>query len=169
MTITGSMVGMLIGIAALVASSCIKPTLRIVYNASDSAPRGWYAVGRPDHIDVGDYVVARLPDGVATFAAGRGYLARSIPVLKRVAAIGGQHVCVREGVVFIDGVPVADTLNADRRERPLAAWSHCRRLVSGELFLLNTSALESFDSRYFGPLDASFVRGRAIPLAASAS
>jgi len=33
-----------------------------------------------------------------------------------------------------------------------------------ELFLLNATNLGSFDSRYFGPIDASFVRGRALLL-----
>jgi type IV secretory pathway protease TraF len=36
--------------------------------------------------------------------------------------------------------------------------------MQGELFLLNSSHPASFDSRYFGPLDRSFVIGKAVPL-----
>jgi type IV secretory pathway protease TraF len=53
--------------------------------------------------------------------------------------------------------------------RPLPAWSQCRVLLDGELFLLNPTRADSFDSRYFGPLDASFVRGRALPLFTSSA
>jgi type IV secretory pathway protease TraF len=61
-------------------------------------------------------------------------------------------------VVYIDD---------DAKERPLSAWGRWRHLISDELFLLNPHNQASFDSRYFGPLDASFVRGRAIPFATS--
>jgi type IV secretory pathway protease TraF len=88
-----------------------------------------------------------------------------VPILKKIAAVAGQHVCIRDTVVYIDGNAVARTLDSDAKERPLTAWAHCRHLIGDELFLLNPHNKASFDSRYFGPLDASFVRGRAIPLA----
>jgi len=82
-----------------------KPSLEIIYNASDSAPRGWYRVTHPAQLSVGDYVVARLPEQIGALAAARGYLPRSVPVLKRIAAVAGQRVCVQSGVVVI-GTPV---------------------------------------------------------------
>ena len=160
-----TLVGMLLGVVALVSATWMRPALRLAYNASDSAPRGWYRVVRPQHLRVGDYVVARLPEVVATLAASRGYVPRSVPVLKRIAAVEGQTVCVRNGVVSVDGAPIASTLSVDGNGRPLTAWRHCRRLINGEIFLLNLPAPASFDSRYFGPIDASFVRGRALPMA----
>ena len=90
-----------------------------------------------------------------------------MPIPKQIAAVAGQRVCIRDSVVYIDGIVVARTLDSDAKERPLTPWAHCRHLISDELFLLNPHNKASFDSRYFGPLDASFVRGRAIPLATS--
>jgi conjugative transfer signal peptidase TraF len=159
-----TLAGTLLGIVALVAAARMQPVLRIVYNASDSAPRGWYRIDHADRFRVGDTIVARLPEGVAMLAASRGYLPRSVPVLKRIAATSGQRVCIRDGAVAIDGAVVARVLEVDRSGRPLAAWLHCRRLVRGEIFLLNAAAPASFDSRYFGPLDVSFVLGQATLL-----
>lgn len=159
-----TLAGMLLGVITLVTAAWVKPVLRIVYNASDSAPRGWYRVVQSSHFRVGNYVVAQLPEDVATLAAGRGYLPRSVPVLKRIAAVSGQRVCIRDGVVAIEGAVVARTLDVDWNSRPLTAWLHCRRLVGGEIFLLNAAAPASFDSRYFGPIDVSFVRGVAVRL-----
>jgi type IV secretory pathway protease TraF len=45
-----------------------------------------------------------------------------------------------------------------------ASWQLCRVLTGDELFLLNPSNKTSFDSRYFGPVKTTEVRGRATPL-----
>jgi len=87
-----------------------------------------------------------------------------VPVLKQIAAREGQVVCVHDGVVIIDGKIIARTLERDGQHRPLRAWTGCQALVERELFLLNAGNLASFDSRYFGPVDASSVRGRATRL-----
>ncbi|MED5024771.1 S26 family signal peptidase [Pseudomonas aeruginosa] len=156
------------GLAALAWASFMPPDARVVYNASDSVPVGWYRIDppgrRPDSLPVGSIVLIRLPDTVAAFAAQRGYLPTGIPLLKRVGAVAPQEVCVTERGVRIDGVPVAAALPADRLGRPLQAWPGCRRLRPGELFLLGTTSPTSFDSRYFGPAGASAVLGVAHPL-----
>jgi conjugative transfer signal peptidase TraF len=167
MTVRRPIVWMILAVTALVAAAYLKPSTRLIYNPTDSAPRGWYVVVPMIRAHPGDYVVALLPGDTATLAATRGYLPRSVPILKQIAAVAGQCVCVRDAVVYIDGNAVARTLDSDAKERPLTAWAHCRQLISDELFLLNPYNEASFDSRYFGPLDASFVRGRAIPLATS--
>jgi len=154
--------------AAAVGALCVglvyKPPLRFVYNASDSAPRGLYAVVPATQLKVGDYVVARLPENAAKLADARHYLPRSLPVLKLIAAMVGQQVCVRGGTVYIDQTAVARALQSDGRDRALDAWNHCRRLQRDEVFLLNPGHPASFDSRYFGPIDVTFVRGRAVPI-----
>lgn len=150
-----------LAITALVASTVVRPGVRLVYNASDSAPRGLYFVEQATALGVGDYVIARLPESTATLAAERGYLPRSVPVLKQIAAIAGQRVCVRDRLVYIDGSAVARALDLDGQHRELHAWNGCRVLQSQEVFVLNLRSPASFDSRYFGPLDVSFVRGRA--------
>jgi conjugative transfer signal peptidase TraF len=160
----GPIFGIILGIATVLAAAYMKPAVRIVYNPSDSAPRGWYLVRPASRLSVGEYVVARLPSETAAFAATRGYLPRSVPILKQIAAIGGQRVCIRNGVVYVDGAALARTLDRDGKNRSLTAWRRCQMLGADELFLLNVTNPGSFDSRYFGPLDTSFVRGRAIPL-----
>jgi conjugative transfer signal peptidase TraF len=155
---------MILGLAALAASSVLRTSSWLVYNVSDSAPRGWYVVLPATHYRPDDFVLARLPEHVRVIANERGYLPASVPLLKRVGAVAGQQICVRRGIVYIDGAPLATTLEHDGMHRSLPAWSRCRVLLDNELFLLNPARADSFDSRYFGPLDASFIRGRAVPL-----
>ena len=123
------------GVLAVAVSAWVKPDIRLVYNPTQSAPRGWYVVHPAAQLAVGDYVIAQLPRDIAAFAAKRRYLPRHVPVLKRIAATTGQRVCVRDGTVLIDGAAVATTLAIDGKRRSLSAWSHCRKLELGELFL----------------------------------
>jgi conjugative transfer signal peptidase TraF len=153
-----------LGVGAITLSIWGKAEPRLVYNPSESAPRGWYLVHPSTDLRVGDYVIAMLPRDIATFASRRRYLPRHVPVLKQIAAVAGQRVCVRQDTVMIEGAAVATTLARDGNGRLLQAWSHCRKLESGELFLLNANRPSSFDSRYFGPIDVSFVRGKAASL-----
>ncbi|MDH4607455.1 S26 family signal peptidase [Pseudomonas sp. BN102] len=137
---------------------------QVVYNASNSVPTGWYLITSDASLAVGDLVLVRLPAHAATLAAQRCYLPAHVPLLKWVAAVPPQNVCIRGDQVLVDEKVVVRRLHQDRHGRTLPAWQSCRRLVGDELFLLSTANPESFDSRYFGPVSISAVVGRAHPL-----
>lgn len=159
-------------LASLAWASFVSPLPRVTYNSSDSVAVGWYLVeplahpagSLPPAVQAGNIVLVPLPADAAVLAAWRGYLPMGIPLLKPVAAVAPQQVCIRAGIVRIDGVPVAAVLHRDGRGRPLHAWPSCRRLDPGELFLLSTINPASFDSRYFGPIRVSAVLGIAHPM-----
>ena len=160
-----------IGLAALCAPAVMPMSAHermfVVYNPTDSVPRGWYRVSSIDNaasLHVGSIVLARLPVDVASFAEQRGYIPNGVPILKRVGAVARQSVCVRGQTVHIDGAVVATARTHDGARRPLQAWPQCRPLAAGELFLLSDAKPASFDSRYFGPIAASAVLGIARPL-----
>ena len=153
-----------IGLAALCAPVAMHLPAHIVYNPSDSVARGWYRIGPADSLYAGGIVLAWLPTDAAALAARRGYLPAGIPLLKRIGAVAPQQVCVDGSSVRIDGVAVATAMQVDGRGRALPVWQQCRMLASGELFLLSVTNPASFDSRYFGPVAASAVIGRAQPL-----
>lgn len=152
------------GLAALAWAAFVQPSARIIYNASDSVPIGWYRIEPARSLPVGSIVLTTLPADAAALAAQRGYLPSHIPLLKRVGAIAPQHVCIVNDIVRIDGVPAAAVLSADRWNRPLPSWSQCRQLAQGELFLLSVTNPASFDSRYFGPIRIDAVIGVARPI-----
>lgn len=153
--------------AALCAPVVVTMPVAIVYNPSDSVPRGWYRIGRVDHLDsphVGSIVLAQIPADAAALAAQRGYLPAGVPILKRIGAVAPRSVCVRDQVVRIDGAVMAIARTHDGVHRPLPVWQQCRPLAGNELFLLSDTSPASFDSRYFGPIAASAVLGVARPL-----
>lgn len=154
----------LLAIASVVAS--VYPSPRpahplLVYNPSRSVPRGWYVVQARDDYRAGDILLVRLPAAAAALAAQRGYLPAAIPLLKRVGAISPQMVRVGDGLVQIDGALVAATRAADPHGRLLPVLSFCSRVEPLQVFLLSTDSADSFDGRYFGPIDRRHVIGVA--------
>ncbi|MEQ7874248.1 S26 family signal peptidase [Sphingomonas sp. ASV193] len=137
------------------------PRPRMVWNSSLSSPVGLYAVGDQQGLRPGDMVVANLPPTVKDLAAGRRYLPVNVPVVKQVAAAGGDLVCARGRHVSVNGRTLAERLSQDRHGRPLPSWFGCRRLARGQLFLLSAGVRDAFDGRYFGVTERREVIGRA--------
>lgn len=148
-----------------VAIASFVPTpLRLVWNASASVPIGFYDLDPPRHLAVGD-LVAVMPDKpLADFMVERGYIGRGVPLMKHVAALPGQTVCRNGNAVTVDAVPIGDALDRDKRGRALPVWLGCRRIADSEIFLMNPEVRDSLDGRYFGPISARAVIGKATPL-----
>ena len=142
----------------------LDPLPRVIWNASASAPLGLYRIAPVRDPPLGTLVAVAPPEQLGRWMAERGYLGADVPLLKHVAAKVGQRLCRIGGVVSVDSRPVVVTLVRDRRGRPLPVWQGCRTLASGELLLLNPAHPDSLDGRYFGPLPAATVLGRALPI-----
>jgi len=151
-------------VLAVSVSAVVHITPRLLWNETASVPVGLYRV-RPDSaLRVGDIAAIRLPDRLALLLAKRGYLPFGVPLLKPVAALQGQDVCRVKNTISIDGAHAGDARDSDHRGRPLLVWQGCHRLSPGEIFVMNPAEPRSLDGRYFGPLPASTVIGRAVPL-----
>jgi conjugative transfer signal peptidase TraF len=151
-------------IAATLATLTVPVSQDIVWNITASVPTGLYLVRGKQSIHVGERVAIQPPPALRKMLAERGYLPVGVPLLKRVSAVSGQRVCRFAHGVTIDGKLVGVARSFDRRDRPLPAWSGCYRIKSGELFVMNSAAPDSFDGRYFGMLPMTAVIGRATPI-----
>jgi conjugative transfer signal peptidase TraF len=141
-----------------------RPTPRLIWNASASAPIGLYAVRPAGVLFPGELVLVRLPEAVASFLQERGYLAAGVPLLKHVLGLPGQSVCRFGRTVTVDGTVVGDALDRDHKDRALPVWQGCHTVGAGEVFLMNRQSASSFDGRYFGLLPALTIVGRVSPI-----
>jgi conjugative transfer signal peptidase TraF len=148
------------GLLAIAVPQASHP--RLVWNASDSVPIGLYRLA-PRAPRVGDLAIVRLPHAVRALAAARGYLGADALLIKPVAAGPGDVVCRHGMTVSINGRVAARARDADASHRPLSSWNGCVTLNEGQLFLL-AQALDSFDSRYFGPVNRINVLGSGHPI-----
>jgi conjugative transfer signal peptidase TraF len=148
-----------------IAIAGLVPTApRLVWNASASVPVGFYTVSPAERIEVPDLVAVMPPEPFASFMVERGYVGRDVPILKHVVGLPGQRVCRDGRAITVDNLPLGAARDRDSRGRDLPVWRGCRVIADGELFLMNLEAADSLDGRYFGPLPAAAVIGRATPL-----
>jgi conjugative transfer signal peptidase TraF len=165
MTSRVATLGLTLGAVAFLAlPAAIKMPTTLIWNASASVPIGLYAVRPAGTLQGGELVVVTPPEPLAGFLAARGYLPMGVPLLKHVLALPGQVVCRSDRTVSVDGAAMGAALARDRRSRILPVWQGCRLLAAGEVFLMNRLSADSFDGRYFGPLPATSIAGRADPL-----
>ena len=138
--------------------------IKLIWNASASAPVGFYTIGFDGPFEVTNLVAVDAPEPVATFLADRGYLPKGVPLLKRILAVSGQTVCRTNLTITVDDVEVGTALERDRFGRDLPVWQGCHYIATGEVFLMNWQVRDSLDGRYFGLTSTDQIIGRAVPL-----
>lgn len=137
----------------------------VIYNASGSAPLGFYYLENRLPMR-GEMAVIQPPPLIELMIVAREILPPSVPLVKQVAAVGGDEICRSKepvNTIAINGKVVAEVFDKDREGRPLPSWEGCTRLVDDEFFLLQPHPY-SFDSRYFGPVLRCDILGVAHPL-----
>ena len=137
---------------------------RVLWNASASVPIGLYRLHSVGHLTIGDLVVVQPPQALSDYLDALGYLPRSVPLLKYVAALEGALVCRSGDAITVDQLRLGHAHVQDRYGRDLPVWQGCHRLGAGEVFLMNPDAPDSLDGRYFGPLPLTMITARLTPL-----
>ena len=164
MTRLGFLVATSVAVLGIAVVSATPMPLKLIWNATASAPVGFYTVSPTGRIEVPDLVAVMPPEPFASFMVERGYVGRDVPILKHVVGLPGQRVCRDGRAITVDDVPLGEARDRDSRGRDLPAWQGCRVIADGELFLMNLEAVDSLDGRYFGPFPAAGVIGGATPL-----
>ncbi|MBV8401895.1 MAG: conjugative transfer signal peptidase TraF [Acetobacteraceae bacterium] len=144
-------------------------------NTSPSMPVGiWRVAPASEPLERGDIVTVCLPDDDTTReAVSRGYISAGPcpggyePLIKPVAAVADDAVVVSRDGVSVNREPIPGTkqLAHDTAGRPLQpADQGWYRVKDDEVWVLSGHDPRSFDSRYFGPIPVSNVRGIARPV-----
>src|SRR5690606_5480043 len=153
-----------LAVIGIAAAGAVETPTKLIWNATASAPIGFYTVEPAERIEVPELVAVMPPEPLAAFMAERGYIARGVPLLKRVVGLPGQRVCRTGRAITVDGIEMGEALERDSLGRNLPAWWGCRVIGGGQLFLMNWEVRDSLDGRYFGLTPAASVIGRAVPL-----
>lgn len=131
-------------------------------NVTPSLPYGFY-MKSGQSVERGSLAVFCLPgDALTLQARERGHLRAGhcpggwMPLIKRVAAVAGDHVRFSDQAVFVNGHALA---NSGRIQRDLQGRSMPRPqrldvvLAGEERLLMSDYNANSFDARYFGVID----------------
>ncbi len=88
-------------------------------------------------------------------------------LIKRVIAVGGQTVDLIDGQVYVDGEALDEPYTNGLPSYPLAtaygvSITYPYTIPDGCIWVMGDNRTNSQDSRYFGPVDASTVTGKAV-------
>ena len=115
----------------------------------------------PKRIENGDYLVFRHRD---LAQVRQGLNANRERMIKRVGCRPGEWLQVDAEQRFAcDGRLLGQALATDSQGRPLPRFTHNGPVPEGQLFLVGTHP-RSYDSRYFGFVDAREILHQALPL-----
>jgi conjugative transfer signal peptidase TraF len=147
----------------------IASGLRI--NGTHSLPVGFYCVSHKDP-QKGDLVTVDPPGlPLFTLAKNRGYLnvaySPAPHLLKRLVGMAGDKVTIDSAGVEVNGIHLANSAprNCDGAGRPLQPYLLRDYILGpGEILLMSDYSPESFDARYFGPVQATAIESVIKPL-----
>lgn len=91
-------------------------------------------------------------------------------LIKRVVAVGGQTIDLRDGVVYVDGVALDEPYTNGQGTYPMRCDGKVQTtditypytIPEGYFWAMGDNRGNSADSRVFGPVDASTVTGHAV-------
>ncbi|HUW01045.1 MAG TPA: signal peptidase I [Acidimicrobiales bacterium] len=132
--------------AYLIPSGSMQPTLdigdRVLVNKLS------YRSSEPSR---GDIIVFKRPPGQPE--------SEIKDLIKRVVGLPGETLEAVDGQVLVDGEPIDESYLPDRTQTTNLPQT---TVPDHTVFVMGDNRTESFDSRFFGPIDTDLIEGRAI-------
>jgi conjugative transfer signal peptidase TraF len=146
-------------LTARLAYSMMGPPL--VINLTDSEPHGlyWLDVHKSGQYRRGQLVAFPVPDAFRSLVYGRRWLLPGTPLMKGIAALQGDSVCVDDAHILINGQVVGPVFSRDSTGRAMPKLRGCFTVNAGFFLPLSTLIANSFDGRYMGQQPLTTVRG----------
>jgi len=153
----------LLAAAALLSALTCTVASHLLWNWTPSLPLGlyWLSPGRP--IAIGTLAAFSVPPRVQELVRERKYLPPRALLIKPVVALSSDRVCTDAGTLVVNGSALGAVPTEDSAQRPLPHANGCGPLPQGQVFLASHYP-KSFDSRTFGPVSLSQIRGTVTPL-----
>jgi type IV secretory pathway protease TraF len=144
------------GLCAGIILLLLISTHWLAINISPSVPLGFYRIVRTEApLQRGDLM------HIPAVSFGRSWLSTWLPLLKPVAGVPGDAVCVQPEGVWVHGEPYGPVYQ-EHKGKPLPVFWGCHVVGEGEVFVASHE-LKSLDGRYFGMTRVADVR-RVVPL-----
>ena len=144
--------------------------LRVVINVTPSMPEGIYfkssaSFTRENIVLVClDEVFQHLGISQRYLLRGHYICSQTRPLIKHIIAIPGDHVVLSDQAITVNGHDyLYPTFYQDARQRRLNVYPRGDYQQTSAYWLLG-EAVNSWDSRYWGPVDRRAIKNRLIPL-----
>lgn len=160
----------LIATTAFLAVVITTQLLGVVINITPSMKEGVYTKAK-GKIETGDVVSFCLNNPYQQLGLERHYLESghkcngTDPLIKQVIAIPGDDVVLTDDAIEVDGVRYFyKTSHEDSFRRSLAVYPRGNYLNTSGYWLIGTHAMNSWDSRYWGPISKDQILEKVRPV-----
>jgi conjugative transfer signal peptidase TraF len=125
-----------------------------VIQLSRSLPQGLYIKKSvPERISTGQMVLFEIPSDIKEVMIKRQWIPSHVRyyLMKPVAAIAGDYIHIDSQGVFINKIYKGPVQHFDQQGRELPKY-HYNGLLEKNTYFVLSPEMNSFDSRYFGPV-----------------
>lgn len=137
---------------------------RIIVATSDSLDhRIFFRVPVPARIEMGDYLLFRLQGEEHAKHIRKGIRENDVLIKKVGCAPGRILTKDGEGTFYCDKTRLGRALQRDSRGNALPVFAFSGQIPEHSYYMMGTNT-RSFDSRYFGLIDADEFISKALPL-----
>jgi signal peptidase I len=143
------------------ASACLGPLQTL--SAAGASMEPTIEIGRAITVDLGAYKTAAPRRGdIVVFATppGEDAGANVKDLVQRVIGLPGDTISSAEGQVVVNGKPLNEPWLV---AGTVTTGITTQKIPTGEYFVMGDNRSDSQDSRFFGPIAASEIVGRAWP------
>ena len=154
------------------SSGFLNKSFKLLYiNTSNSLPQGLYLNLPIFELKKNDLVLICLNEEMAKFAKERNYIKKgdcplnTAPLGKKITGIFNDKVIFKKDFILVNNIKIKNSkpLLKDSLGRNLPKILGEILIKKGEYLLLN-EVNDSFDSRYFGTISTSNIKGKLIPV-----
>lgn len=152
---------MVIVFLAFILAGAWLPGRMTVATGGSLDHRVFFLLPAPAKVELGDYLVFRHRD---LSRVQQGFRTDNDQMIKKVGCLPGEQLTIdAANHFFCNGRPLGQALETDSKGRPLPRFSFNGTVPAEKLFMIGTHP-RSYDSKYFGFIDAHEISHQALPL-----
>lgn len=150
-----------IGDSVIVAVVIVVLLLTFVFRLVNiDGPSMFDTLDNSDKVIITNFMYEPQVGDIVVIPAGKYY---DKPIIKRIIALEGQQVYINytNGEVFVDGVLLNEDYAYSETNNKAGETELSLTVGEGEAFIMGDNRSESYDSRYFGPVQVDEIIGKA--------
>lgn len=164
---------MSIFLLSILSAALLLVAMGFRLNLTDSIPIGLYRMTDIKNLKYAFVLFCPEDKPVFQQARDRGYIDSGLChggygyLMKKVVAIKGDKISITDEGVLVNHrlIPFSKPISADGLGRPLPQWRASDYLLKeDEILTMTSQSAWSFDSRYYGPVHLSQIKGMITPV-----
>lgn len=134
----------------------LSPWFSFAANASHSHPASWFIIVKDRLPQPGELAAWEWPTDLHYYPGA--------VIVKNVMAVAPARMHTDGRLVWVDQQPIGTALMIGNKKQPLPVSNWEGSIPDGWIVIGAPNVVDSWDSRYYGPIPPEWVTGTAIPI-----